>query len=475
MLFTTFTFTCFFLIVLFLWWTVIPKKDTYRKVFLIIVSFIFYSWADPRWALNLFIICLFTYLMVKFIAKSDKYKKILGVFTTITLIAQLVFWKYIPWAALSWNEYVGINYKEWIVTPPEWAFPVGLSFFTFHALSLVIPTWLENRKPLNLLSTFAHISFFPSLLAGPVLRRDDIEYRWNNNWNWKDVEWSQAIGRIMIGMTFKWVFASQAATYADPIFQGMSSNTYEIWIGIHAYAFQIFFDFAGYSHIAIGIALLLGWKIPENFKFPYLSTSIQVFWRNWHRSLSFFFRDNFYIHLLGGNRKGKNHALVNGFFTMVVSGLWHGANLTFIVWGAWHGLLLVIQGIFKRYVKLTLPALLTWFITFELVVWGWVWFRAENFDIAISTFKSAWSLNNFNESHFDIATDQIIWLLVMFFIILIEKHILYFMEKITFKIEQGSFVRWLSTPVSTLVLVIWTWLIMYFGPVGVPAFIYNGF
>lgn len=476
MLFTTFSFTVFFIIVLTLWWTIIPKNNIHvRQLFLIIASYIFYSFAGPQWIISLFLTSVLTYMSAKYIYKSRN-KKIIALTSIILLIGQLIFWKYIPWAILTWNtlDIVGSNYY---ITPPEWAFPVGLSFFTFHALSLIIPVWKENEKPLSFLSTLSHISFFPALLAGPVLRKNNIEYRWYKEWKWEEIEWTAAICRFMLGMTFKWVFASQAAIWADQTFQGMNDGALQVLLGIHAYALQIFFDFAGYSHMAIAIAMFLGWKLPENFTQPYLSLSIQDFWRNWHRSLSFFFRDNVYIYLLGGNRKGTTITLFNAFTTMLLSGLWHGANITFVFWGAWHGIMLCIQSLFKKTFSFSIPKVISWFLTIEIVTFGWILFRATDLQNVFDVYKQLldWKNSGVNSFIHEININTILWSIAMLAIIFFEKSLLNVFSKFNYEVEIAHKKGLSITLTGMIILCLWSWLIMYFGPVGVPAFIYNGF
>lgn len=476
MIFTTVSFTIFFLIFITLWWSLPAKQIMIRKIVLIMASYIFYSFAGLQWLLTLSVTSLFTFIMAKWIERS-KHKKAIGVFSCFILISQLIFWKYIPWAILTWNELSFIS-SELYIDPPEFLFPVGLSFFTFHSLSLIIPVWCENKKARSLSETLAHISFFPALLAGPVLRYNDISERWYQSWKWRDVDWTQGVLRIFLGMTFKWVFAAKCADYADQAFNGFAENSFQVVMGAHAYALQIFFDFAGYSHIAIGLALLMGWKIPENFTQPYLSMSIQDFWRNWHRSLSFFFRDNLYIHAMGGNRNGKMKALFNAFFTMLISGLWHGANLTFILWGAYHGLLLLIQNIFGKLIKIKIkiPSFLSWLLTFELVVLGWILFRAESMTQASQIYYSYFNVSDLFAVMPEISFSAIVWTGLMILIILSEKLILSVFCKLNGFYEGEFYQDKIKNGISfILFLSLWTYLIIYYGPVGVPDFIYNGF
>lgn len=476
MLFTTFTFTSFFLTCLIVWWGILPKGNVaLRKAALILMSCIFYAWADPKWLISLLAVSVIAYAGSKWIYGADEgAKKAKGATITVLLVGQLVFWKYLPWAAISWNE-LGFIPQSYLLPVPEWAYPVGLSFFTFHALSLVLSSWLEREKPLSLMSSVAHVSFFPSLLAGPVLRRDNIEPRWSQSWSWREVDWTEAIGRIMLGMTFKWVFASKVAEWSDPVYQGMAESSWQVIFGVHAYALQIFFDFVGYSHIALGVALMLGWRLPENFTQPYLATSVQDFWRHWHRSLSYFFRDYVYIHLLGGNRKGKARTLLNGLFTMFISGLWHGASATFVVWGIWHGALLMLQSLIKMIVPVKLPKFVAWLITIECVVWGWVWFRATDLRNALEVFSQAFNAESLKTQGMSFDYSYGLWIAIMLAFVFFERKIIGVIKEANGYMEKNQAEPIVSTLVGAIVLSLWSWLIMYYGPVGVPAFIYNGF
>lgn len=473
MQFTTFGFTCFFLVFLVLWHS-LKDNITARKIVLIGGSSFFYGVNSLLWLVDLFGIAIFTWVINSCIENSNKQsiKKAWGIFGVSALLIHLVFWKYVPWGVLSWNEIESLP-QGWTITPPEWLLPVGLSFFTFHALSLIVPVWVNNYQKFSLLSTIAHISFFPSLLAGPVLRYNDIEPRWKQSWSLKDIDWVSGIGRIMLGMTFKWVFSAKVAEWSDNTFSGMNDNVWDTLGGIHAYTLQIFFDFAGYSHMAIGLAILLGWKLPENFTQPYLSTSIQEFWRNWHRSLSFFFKDNVYILLLGGNRKGKSQTLLNGFLTMLLSGIWHGANLTFVIWGAWHGVLLVIQSLYKMLFKFTLPKFVAWLITFEMVTIGWVWFRATDYDNAIQVFTVLFNLKDYSLDALTMQLSSFVWVAIMSAFTFYEKEMLILLEYVKQKLNEDKSFR--ITFGGACLLSVWSGLIIFFGPVGVPAFIYNAF
>ena len=472
MLFPTLTFTTFFLIFLLVWWGCLSEKTSprVRQGVLLLASLVFYAFADWRFVGVLLGVGLLTAYGTRWLDQSEDLARRFKGFSLVSLLVlHLIAWKYTQWMVVERNNLGEIwGWEAWVI--PEWAYPVGLSFFTFHALALVIGVWHRRLKPDTVLATCAHISFFPCLLAGPVLRGDSVAPRLKQQFVFADVPWLKAIGLIMLGMTFKWVLSTEAANWSDPVFQGMGDSVSGVWLGVHGYAFQIFFDFAGYSWMAIGVAMMLGFSLPDNFTQPYQAKTLQQFWRSWHRSLSFFFRDHFYIDTLGGNKYGAKVALLSAFFTMLVSGVWHGANLTFVVWGAWHGVLLALEKYFPKHDRW--PKFVSWLITFELVVWGWVWFRSEDVESALRLFQQAFTndlplWSTFNQSVWG-------WLLAMALVIKYEQVFLAQWNKMSLALDRsGASIA--GSLAITIVLTAWACVIIGLGPVGVPPFIYNGF
>lgn len=477
MLFPTFTFTCFFLIFLMVWWMILPSRVSprLRQATLLSGSFVFYAWADVRFAGILMGVSILTWAGSLWVDKAQgQSRNRRGSVITALLVIHLVFWKYTDWMVSGWNDLV----PQHATDLPGWVYPVGLSFFTFHAISLLAGVWRKAARPPTWMEASSHISFFPALLAGPVLRFDAIVPRFSNPFIWSEVRVAEGIGRVTLGMTFKWVFASQAAAWSDPVFAGMANHPWEVWLGVHAYALQIFFDFAGYSQMALGIALLLGFRLPENFTQPYLAISFQDFWRRWHRSLSFFFRDNLYIGVFGGNRHGALLATLAAVATMVVSGVWHGASITFFIWGCWHAGGLVIE----RWIpgRQRWPKWLGWLVTIEGVTWGWTWFRSEDLSQATGLFSQAFSWNQLDWTNFGLASwnsSSVIWVGVLIIAIIIERSLIKWFGKLSLLLEeekQGFWGTCRSFGFSGL-LVTWAFTIIALGPVGVPPFIYNGF
>lgn len=472
MLFPTAVFTAFFLLFLGFWWTLPAKSPVLRSSTLLVANLLFYGWLDLRWSAFLLFLASLTWVGTYWIAQSnERQRKRRGWITVCALLSGLVLFKYFPWLVSIQNELANsLQVTAW--TMPEWAYPAGLSFFTFHALAIVVGVWHKRIAPPKWLFTAVHISFFPTLMAGPVLRPDSIAPRLQQPFVWHDVHWMEGCARFLVGMTFKWVLATKAASWADPVFQGTVDGRASTWWGVHAYAFQIFFDFAGYSLMAIGIALLLGFRLPENFTSPYTANSLKSFWQRWHRSLSFFFRDHLYIDAFGGNAKGTKIAALSAFATMIVSGLWHGASLMFLIWGIWHGAGLVIERQIPGRDTWAKP--IAWLVTFEFCTWGWVWFRADTWGTAVTLWRQAWSWNVQSTQPFLFDGPTLLWGCAMAFTIFTEpkwlSHLLVYAD------------RWDTNQLSLreqtrniCILSTWAWLLMVLGPEGVPNFIYNGF
>jgi alginate O-acetyltransferase complex protein AlgI len=280
--------------------------------------------------------------------------------------------------------------------------PIGISFYIFESISYIIDVYRgDTPATRNLIDFAAFVAIFPHLIAGPVLRFRDLADQFNNRTHTLD-KFSEGCTRFMQGFIKKVFIADTLAVVADHCFALQNPTTGDAWLGALAYTAQLYFDFSGYSDMAIGLGLMMGFRFMENFKQPYISQSITEFWRRWHISLSTWLRDYLYI-TLGGNRKGTLMTYRNLFLTMLLGGLWHGANITYIVWGAWHGMWLAIE---KAIGLNTSPRSfnpIRWALTFLLVVMGWVIFRAENLHVAGRMYGAMfsfgdWSLSELNRA-----------------------------------------------------------------------------
>ncbi|HWA20485.1 MAG TPA: MBOAT family protein [Devosia sp.] len=271
--------------------------------------------------------------------------------------------------------------------------PIGVSFFVFQAISYVTDLYRGDAKHAdNLIDFAAFKALFPQLVAGPVLRYKDLEDQFANRTHSFE-KFGEGATRFMQGLARKVLIADTVAPIADMFFAAPNPTMGEAWLGTVAYAIQLYFDFSGYSSMAIGLGLMIGFRFTENFHFPYVSRSITEFWRRWHMSLSAWLRDYLYIPL-GGSRKGTVRTYVNLFLTMLLGGIWHGANWTFVLWGAWHGAILAIERALGVQVNDRRPVW-AWAITMLIVAIGWVLFRAPNVGVAFDIYGGMLGLNGF--------------------------------------------------------------------------------
>jgi alginate O-acetyltransferase complex protein AlgI len=264
----------------------------------------------------------------------------------------------------------------------EITLPVGISFYTFQTMSYTIDVYRGHASPARSFSDFScFVSLFPQLVAGPIVRYNTIaDQLVTRDHSWE--KFSSGAALFILGFAKKILLANPMGTVADAVFAAESPATLDAWFGVTAYAFQIYFDFSGYSDMAVGLGRLLGFEFPKNFASPYRADSITDFWRRWHISLSTFLRDYLYVPL-GGNRKGQPRTYINLTIVMLLGGLWHGANWTFVVWGMYHGVLLALERMHgKKTVWTALPAWSRVALTFVLVLFSWVLFRSPSLDHA---------------------------------------------------------------------------------------------
>jgi alginate O-acetyltransferase complex protein AlgI len=377
MLFNSTVFLFLFLPITLLVYYLSPKSV--KNLILVIASLIFYTWGEAH-----ALIILLASIIIDFSAGIiiDKGYKKTGLFMAlIGDLSLLLYFKYFNFAmdnfhsVLNYFNYTGDFFNQL----PHVVLPIGISFYTFQTLSYVIDVYRGDVKASkNIISFAAFVTMFPQLIAGPIVRYIDIEEQLRN----KDLSvknFSSGIERFIIGLAKKMLLANSCAYIADNIFAQQISeiSTFHAWAGIIAYAFQIYFDFSGYSDMAIGLGRMFGFDFLENFNYPYISRSIREFWRRWHISLSTWFRDYLYIPL-GGSKGGRYRTYLNLIIVFFITGLWHGANWTFIVWGLFHGLFLIIErlGFDKVLERLWKP--LQHIYTLLVILVGWVFFRSDN-------------------------------------------------------------------------------------------------
>ena len=355
----------FFPLVFILYFPV--KNRTYRNTVLLIASLLFYAWGEPVYIVLMLVSSLVAYVGAIIIDKT-KYRKTALVITLFLLLLNLVIFKYTNFIF----ENIGL-------CSPNLPLPIGISFYTFQIISYVADFYKGKVKlQKNFFYLTLYVSFFPQLIAGPIVRYQTVE---DEILNRKESISSVAAGlrRFTVGLAKKVVIANNVALISTAVFKGDSNFGSAIyWLAAIAYALQIYFDFSGYSDMAIGLGKIFGFNFLENFNYPYISCSITEFWRRWHMSLSGWFRDYVYIPL-GGNRCSKLRHILNILTVWALTGLWHGASWNFVLWGVYYAALLLIEKYFLSGILKKCPKFITWVYTMFFVLISWVIF--ENTDL----------------------------------------------------------------------------------------------
>jgi D-alanyl-lipoteichoic acid acyltransferase DltB (MBOAT superfamily) len=386
-LFPTATFAIFFLLVLPLSWLTMPHPPRWRA-FIVLASYVFYSWWDWRFVFLLAGSTLWNQALATAIHRTSvtSRRKALLILALAGNIGALGYFKYYDFFVSSGDNLlstIGLSVPLGLRTL---ILPVGLSFYTFMAISYVVDTYRGDFAPVSLPRFAAYLSFFPHLVAGPIVRPGELLPQMDGPRNPRTVDSSRAFYLIGTGLFKKVVIANfLASSIVDDVFGAPGQHSsLEILVAVYAYAIQIYADFSGYTDMAIGLALLLGFRFPQNFDSPYTAVSIQDFWRRWHMTLSRWLRDYVYVPL-GGNRKGELITYRNLLLTMLIGGLWHGAGWTFVAWGGLHGLGLAV-GRYRRGATPVAPkGIALWrarIVTFHLVCFAWIFFRADSFGTA---------------------------------------------------------------------------------------------
>ncbi|MCM1157392.1 MAG: MBOAT family protein [Bacteroidales bacterium] len=368
MIFSSLEFVCIFFPAVFLLYCLMPDIR-WKNGLLIVVSLLFYAYGEPKYVLLMLFSALFNYGFARVI---DVFRHKLVLLMAVAFnLGLLVFFKYADFIIGTGNRMFNLDLPVLSVR-----LPIGISFFTFQALSYVIDVYREKvpvqRSFWNIL---LYISFFPQLIAGPIVKYRDInEAIRNRKMELKQV--SDGLRRFICGLGKKVLIANTVGQAADAVFNAEYAdiNMLVAWIGAVSYMLQIYYDFSGYSDMAIGLGKMFGFSFRENFRYPYGATTIKEFWRRWHISLSSWFKEYLYIPL-GGNRKGRLRTVLNKWIVFFFTGLWHGANWTFILWGLYHGFFSMLEEILVSGKKI--PKAVSYFCTMLVVCVGFVIFRAE--------------------------------------------------------------------------------------------------
>lgn len=426
LLFNSEAFLVWFLIIYGLY-QLIHRKVALRVSLLLVFSLFFYYKSS-----GLFFLLLVVSTVVNFwvgsrlhVAQKTKSRKVWLWLSVMFNLGLLGYYKYTNFVLKSFNQL-----QEWISIEALPSFdkqdiilPVGISFFTFQAMSYTIDIYREKIKPVENIFEFGFfISFFPQLVAGPIIRAADFLPQIRKKLVLSKIDLSKALFLIMSGLIKKAVISDYISiNFVDRVFENPTLySSFETWTAFYGYALQIYCDFSGYSDMAIGLALLFGFRLPDNFRAPYQSASITEFWRRWHISLSSWLRDYLYISL-GGNRIGVGHTYKNLIITMLLGGLWHGASWKFVLWGALHGFWLAVERILEPLTSKIpkairfVPGLL---FTFHFVCFAWIFFRASSFGVALDFIHSMAQPLNW-ELGIDVITSysKVFWLMGIGFLL----------------------------------------------------------
>ncbi len=399
MVFSSVVFLCIFLPAVLLGYYILPKKA--RNIWLLVASLGFYACSGPKHLIYLLASILFNYFAGMVIAKLKGTGAQKGVLAAAIIInvGSLLYFKYTGMLIETYNGILGKS-----IEVPEIILPIGISFYTFQCMSYIIDVYRTGEFTNDPIKFAVYISMFPQLLQGPIIRFGEVKDAIESPVITAD-DFSRGLERFIIGLARKAIIANTIGEVADSIFAIDTANlsTSVAWLGAILYTLQIYFDFAGYTDMAIGLGKLFGFTFRENFNYPYISRSVTEFWRRWHISLSNWFRDYLYIPL-GGNRKGNVY--VNLLIVFLATGIWHGAAWGFVVWGLWHGVFMLIERALKDKKALNIPAALSsflkWTYTTLVVTLGWVLFKIEDIREALSYISVMFHLQKHEYNAFSI-------------------------------------------------------------------------
>lgn len=392
MVFTSHVFIFYFLPTFLLLYFNFPYR--WRNLLITVASYLFYGWWEPWFVCLMMFTTVADFIWGRVIAAPGAtpwQRKSALVACVATNLGFLAFFKYYMFSVESLNRLLGLVGSD-LLPIMEVVLPIGISFYTFHSLTYVIDVYRGDAKVANSFTDFsAFVALFPDLVAGPIIRyhtlADQLAYREHTI-----KRFASGIAIFILGFAKKVLLANPAGNVADAVFNTESPCAPDAWFGVLAYSFQIYFDFCGYSDMAVGLGRMLGFEYLKNFDAPYLAESITDLWRRWHISLSSVLRDYLYFPL-GGSRKGPQRTYMNLALIMLLGGLWHGAKWTFVLWGAYHGLLLALErwrGKQSTYSRLPRPVRIG--ITFVLMLISWVLFRAEDLDATLRYFSAMFGL-----------------------------------------------------------------------------------
>lgn len=383
MIFSSLYFLFVFLPLSLILYYVTPKR--FRNVTLCVISLLFYAWGNPAYLVLMLFSVVFNYITgieIHHFRENDQpvAAKVTMIIAVVINLLMLCFFKYVGGIIEAINGWTGLH-----IWAPNLALPLGISFYTFTVLSYVLDVyWEKTPVQKNFIHYTTYVTFFPKLLSGPIVSYRDMEEQLTER-QMNPAKFGRGLNMFLVGVFKKVLISDNLGTAFNAIFalETMSAGT--AWLGALLYFFQLYFDFSSYSDMAIGLGRMFGFQFDKNFDHPYLSTGVSEFWRRWHISLGAWFRNYVYIPL-GGNRKGRNRAILNNFIIFVLTGIWHGSTLNFLFWGIYHGIFVILEKFVLEKQLEKLPKLLRWFLTMLIVYFGWVLFFCPSLSSALHYF-----------------------------------------------------------------------------------------
>lgn len=389
MVFSSTIFLCVYLPLVLLGYYICPKKG--RNLFLLIVSLVFYAWGEPKYVFLMIFSILVNYIFGRLMDKNrgrQKRMKLLLVLSVVIDLGLLSVFKYTDFVITNINAIFGSSFDLLNI-----ALPIGISFYTFQAMSYTIDVYRNDvRVQKNLIDFGMYITMFPQLIAGPIVRYADVQDQLAER-SVTTADFSEGVMRFVVGLGKKVLLANQmGAVWSDIYALGGDVSALMAWTGAIAYTFQIYFDFSGYSDMAIGLGRMFGFKFPENFRYPYQSVSITDFWRRWHITLSTWFKEYLYIPL-GGNRRGLARQALNLLIVWSLTGFWHGAGWNFVMWGLYYFVILFIEKLFLLKALDKLPKFFRHVYALVLIIIGWVIFASDDVSVLLPYLGSMFGAN----------------------------------------------------------------------------------
>jgi D-alanyl-lipoteichoic acid acyltransferase DltB (MBOAT superfamily) len=456
-------FAVCFLLFLLLYWA-LARWSSAQKVALLLASYAVYASLDWRFSATLACYTASLLLLLAAAKRWSQHRKKLAVVGVAASVINLAVFKYFDFFREGFQLAAAALQSDWVIPALDIILPVGISFYTFQAIAYIVAVGRAERDPANPLDSALYLAFFPTLMAGPICRPDTLLAQIEEK-TVRQIRQPDRIFWLLLSALIKkvWLASWIASTWVNPLFANPDAyQGIELLLGMYAFAIQIYFDFSGYSDLVIAMAMLLGYKLNQNFNLPYLAVNLREFWRRWHISLSTWIRDYVYIPM-GGNRGGWWATQLTILTSMLISGIWHGASIKYLIWGALHGLGMVAQNVLEKITGRKADGFLSGVITFHFVSVAWIFFRADGWQEALNY------LSGFTRHGGAIELNVLggCALLLLFF------WVSYYFEQV----RDSSLGLLEKTPLilKPVLLAFLVLLINLLGPSGVPAFLYYSY